>query len=497
MSGARSSSAAPEPSRPPRRPHRTWSQRVVLTTGCVVIAVCLGGISLGGYVLTSWSHVERIKDVSVTPVAAGEPMNVLVVGTDSRAGEAAAASAGISGQRSDTMMVIRVDPHSERVDLLSLPRDLVVPIAGTGRTALLNSAYNRSGGRQVLIDTIRQDFGIEINHWVEVDFAGFRQLVDGIGGVTLYFPYPIRDPDAAVSFMQTGCVTLGGERALQYARIRKVQYLRDGRWRRDPLSDLSRIARQHALMSEALKTGLVQARSNPLRLRRLVDIGTRNVGIDETMQLDDVLDLADRFRDFSTDRFVTRTIPTLERPGDRNHLIVDESAAEPVLNLFRGLDPGEVAPRSIVVSVLNGTVADPAQRREGLASDASGALAELGFRVTEPGDAPTVHPTSAIFYAPGELNRAQGLARYISGPIALHETPEVSSGHVTLVAGVDFTTVHEQPSPLDQLQTPAGGSPAPGAGGATPPTSAGPASSAQATTTLPSQIGAVPPGKCA
>jgi LCP family protein required for cell wall assembly len=469
------------------------------------VAVCLAGASVAGYAIVSWGDIKRVSNVQVTPAASGKPINILLVGSDSRAREGNRAAEDVQGQRSDTMMVLRVDPASDRVNALSLPRDLMVPIADTGHVAQLNSAYSAPDKRQVLIDTIRQDFGIEINHWVEVDFEGFRQLVNSIGGVTLYFPYPIRDREAQILFSRTGCVKLDGNAALAYSRIRHVEYLTDGRWHHDPLSDLSRITRQQVMMTEALKTALAQARSNPLRLRKLVTVGTHNVALDQTMGLDDVLDLAGKFKGFSTDKFVTATLPTQPAPGDPNRLVVDRRRAEPVLNLFRGLDPGEVSPANIDVTVLNGTVAgDPARLKKGLAGNVSGALAQIGFEVGTPGDAPTPYPVSTILYAPGELNTARGLARYLSTGVVLQENPLIGPGHVTLVAGDDFTTVHQQPAPLDKLPAAPGAPPAPGTTAAPPSTTAMTATTAvttppppvQTTTTLPSQVGAVPPGAC-
>src|SRR5262245_14723850 len=254
MPGAWPPRAAPEPLYARRRGRRSWSQRVMLTVGCVVVTVCLAGASVAAYAIVSWGSLERVDNIHVTPAAPGKPMNILLVGSDSRAREGSQAAEDVQGQRSDTMMVMRIDPATDRVNVLSLPRDLMVPIADTGRVAQLNSAYSAPDKRQVFIDTIQQDFGIQINHWVEVDFEGFRQLVNGIGGVTLYFPYPIRDRQAQILFSRTGCVKLDGNAALAYSRIRHGEYQTAGTWHHDPLSDLRRIHPQPVMMAKALRT---------------------------------------------------------------------------------------------------------------------------------------------------------------------------------------------------------------------------------------------------
>ena len=139
-------------------------------------------------------------------------------------------------------------------------------------------------------------------------------------------------------------MTLDGEMALAYARSRKAEYHTDDGWVRDPQSDLSRIVRQQTLMTEALDKALHEA-DNPVRLRELVDIGAANVTIDSGLTLGDVRQLADRFRDLDSDAFHTVALPVLPRPGDEDStVVVDESAAEPILAVFRGLDPGEVEP---------------------------------------------------------------------------------------------------------------------------------------------------------
>ena len=97
----------------------------------------------------------------------------------------------VGGLRSDTVMILRVEPGAERASLLSLPRDLWVPLAGGGNQRI-NSAI-QNGGPSELIDTIEQYFGIPIHHYVQVDFAGFQELVDVVDGVSVYFPAPARD----------------------------------------------------------------------------------------------------------------------------------------------------------------------------------------------------------------------------------------------------------------------------------------------------------------
>src|SRR5690606_2660694 len=99
-------------------------------------------------------------------------------------------NAEVGGTRSDTIIVARVDPESTHVDMVSFPRDLWVPIPGHGESRI-NSAYGY--GRQVLIDTISENFGIDIHHYIEIDFTGFQRLVDAVGGVPVWLDTTYRD----------------------------------------------------------------------------------------------------------------------------------------------------------------------------------------------------------------------------------------------------------------------------------------------------------------
>jgi polyisoprenyl-teichoic acid--peptidoglycan teichoic acid transferase len=399
---------------------------------------------------------------------------------------------------------MRLDPETEAVSVLSVPRDLWLPIAGTDDEGRINSAYTEPGQQQVLIDTIHQNLGIEINHWIEVDFQGFRELVDSIGGVTLYFDRPLRDRESGLIVEQLGCVTLDGDMALAYARSRKAQYFDGDSWVRDPQSDLSRIVRQQNLMAAALREALDDA-SNPMRLRDLIGVGTDNVSIDSGLDLDDIGDLANSFKDMDTDRFQTASLPVEPRPGDEEAtVVIDAAAAQPLLNVFRGVDPREVSASLVTVDVQNGTAADPAREREGLAGEVALALEGVGFRSGPPDDAPEFHEHTTVRYAPGELTFGQRVARQLETGVVLEEDEDVESGHVTVVAGADFTTVLPEPVAVEDLPpSPAGASTTATTATTEPPTTAGeeqepsptsfPSSS---TTTTPAQVGGVPDGAC-
>ena len=139
-------------------------------------------------------------------------------------------------------MVLRVDPEKKQAYVLSFPRDLYIPISGTGETQRINTAH--AHGVQTLIDTIQDNFNIPINHYVEVDFQGFEKLVDAVGGVPMWFDAPVRDSHTGLDVPAAECQVLNGEPARQFVRSRHLEYLdEDGEWQSDPTADLGRIAR--------------------------------------------------------------------------------------------------------------------------------------------------------------------------------------------------------------------------------------------------------------
>src|SRR5262249_36312096 len=119
---------------------------------------------------------------------------------------------------SDTMMVVHVDPSQPTPLLVSFPRDLIVDVPGHGRRQL-NSAIG-IGGPALLIETFKSYFNIPINHFLQVDFASFPEIIGAIGKVNVWFPTPVHDPYIGLNIEQKGCVSLDGPSALAYVRSR-------------------------------------------------------------------------------------------------------------------------------------------------------------------------------------------------------------------------------------------------------------------------------------
>ena len=479
----------------PRRA-RSWPQRLILGAGLTLILFCMLGASVAGYALVKYGSINRVDDLELHQAAEGEPENYLIVAPDTREGH--------SGVNTDTIMVVRIDPSSDRLALTSFPRDLMVTVADSGETGMINAVYNRTDGTgpQNLINTLQQNYGVTIHHFIEVNFESFKQVVDSVGGVSVWMPIAARDKGSGFYSEDLGCVSLDGERGLQFVRSRKLEIQDgDGDWVHDPLSDVNRVQRQQIFIQRAMSKALADVKANPLRLQQLVDIGVSNVTLDPNLGISDLLDLGEHFKGFDPANFETYPLPTLPYPQDENRLTLDGALAEPMLNVFRGLPPGEIGPGLVDVSVLNGTHADPAQERPNLASDVSSAFQRVGFDVGTPGDADTFYAQTTIQHAPGQEHYAQRVARHITSAAAVptEVNTELVAGQVVVIAGLDFTTVHEQATPIEAMPVPPGQEPvattAPADGGAdTPATTVPEAPETTPTTTDPFIIGAPPEG---
>jgi LCP family protein required for cell wall assembly len=429
--------------------HRTWGQRLLLAVGILATTAC---VAAGSFVLSVYMKLGELvqfsgDEVDVEDALAGEPENFLIVGSDSRDNvdpedpdfADVLPNSSVGGTRSDTIIVARVDPESEQVDMVSFPRDLWVSIAGGGRSRI-NSAYG--AGRQVLIDTIWENFGIEINHYIEIDFTGFQRLVSALDGVPVYLDTAYRDTESGLDEIGPGCVTLDGDTALQFARARHLQFRdADGDWRRDGTGDLGRVTRQQFFIRKALERVLALDITDVLTLNRLVDVAVDSVKVDEDLDIDDMRALASRFRDFDPETIRNHALPTYPFRTDGGAAVLGlvEDESQPILNVFRGLRPGTVGPDQILVEVQNGTGAD---RQATLTAEA---LSAIGFETAVNRDSPTPPPATAISYGPGSEEAARLVARHLSSRAAFVLDPSLPLLRVRLVTGPDFTTVVRQP----------------------------------------------------
>lgn len=465
----------------------------------IFVAVCLV-ISGVGYAYLKWqfSRVPKIPfecdpaEVILRNCGNDEgAMNVLLVGSDARRDISAAeqkqfgTERDAGGQRSDTIIVLHADPEAQKAAILSIPRDLAVPIAGRAdqRPDRINSAFEK--GPDVLIRTLRESLNIEIDHYAEVDFNGFRGVVNAIGGVTLFFDAPARDRVSGLDIRNPGCVKMDGNTALAYVRSRNYQYLEKGRWQTDPTADLGRIERQQGFIRRVLGKAS-RAGRNPLTLNALVNTAVKKVKIDKAFSTKDIFRLARQFKSLEPDAVEIFSLPTTgTRIDGKSVLRLVEPDAREIIDRFIGkpppapanpaAPPPKVLPGTVRARVLNGS------GTSGQAGTAAQGLQKANFGVAGVGSADSfTYRQSEVRYAHGQRGKAELLQAYVDGSAVLKEDLALRGGDLVLVTGADFKGIRAPagaPAPPTSAPTPTAAKPAP-AGAKAPTTTVTPAQAA-------------------
>ncbi len=248
----------------PRRSRTRW----VLTTLLVAWLAFLVAVPLW-----AWSKIDKVDAAPAGDRPAEQPgTTYLLVGSDSRAGLSGAerkelGTGGATGQRTDTIMLLHIGSGPNL--LMSIPRDSLVEVPGQGRTKI-NAAY-AFGGPELLVQTIEQNTGIRVDHYVEIGFGGFVNVVDAVGGIEICPKEAMKDPLANLD-IDKGCQEADGVTALGYARSRHTS----------ALGDIDRAQHQREVVS-AVGSAAVSPWSvlNPVRYFRLSSSGADSLSISE------------------------------------------------------------------------------------------------------------------------------------------------------------------------------------------------------------------------
>ncbi len=313
----------------PKRKRRRWPVVLIflLIIGGLVVLIPLYLAS------RTFDNIDRVAlgDALVEPLPSGT--NMLLIGTDSREGiETDTENAGlilgegIGGSRTDTIMILRVQEDGSR--FLSLPRDLWLPING-GAEQRINTAFAQ--GPDALVNTVQSELGIPISHYVQVDLAGFIDLVDAVGGVDITIDHPAFDTGSGLNLPTAGTVTLDSTQALAYVRSRFYTEIVDGAEVADPTSDLGRVQRQQEFMRALMLK--VSAERNPATLNSMSSAVADALVIDDSTSLTDALTIANALRTSSPESVTLPTTPT--NVGGAAVLLLNDQSAE-VLAQFAG-----------------------------------------------------------------------------------------------------------------------------------------------------------------
>ncbi|MCX5193755.1 LCP family protein [Streptomyces sp. NBC_00249] len=332
------------------RPPRSRARRIRRVLGWSAAVLVLGAAGSGWWV---YSHLngnidsvdldQAIGSDNRPPKVAGDAQNILVLGSDSRAGANADLDHGdVSGARSDTAMLVHIPEGRARATAVSIPRDTLITRPeckdGEGKTVpeanrvMFNSVYSVAGPACV-VKTVEQMSGIRLDHFVEVDFAGFKGLVDALGGVTVTLDRPMSGAKGGLK-LDAGTHRLNGTDSLKFVRTRYGYG--DG-------SDLGRIGLQQqfmlAMLSEIKKQ---DAFGNPARLYKLADAGTKSLTTDSDLaSLTALSDFAQSMKGVDPGTMETIMLPVAYDKVDRNRVVVAQPQAS---QLWEALRTGQKIP---------------------------------------------------------------------------------------------------------------------------------------------------------
>lgn len=387
---------------------------VLLVTGLMSALTLL--ISGSAWVLTSYvsSSLGRINaGTSGTPSSG--PVNILVAGVDTRDGltrrqEIRLHVGDAISTNSDTLMLVHIPASHDSVQVVSIPRDSWVNIPGHGMSKI-NAAVGL-GGPQLMVKTVEQATGMQINDYIEVDFMGFVKVIDALGGVNICVPYAVDDPDSGLD-ISAGMHHVDGVTALEFARDRHSF----------ALSDLQRIKDQQQILSslftEATQAGVL---ANPVRLQQVLSSVTSAIKVDQGF---DLVRLAQELRGIRPSDVSFTTVPLSSinyiTPTGESAVLWNQKQAAALFSWLRnnnGPEPHATSSKktklsrsAVDVDVYNGT------QISGLSAITGQQLKALGFTVKRAGlnwASDTVGAT-VIRYPPAQASDARLLARAVSG----------------------------------------------------------------------------------
>ena len=452
---------------------RSRKRTVAWVTGSLLLVlVLIAGAAAGyGWYLNHEIHRIDLRNLTSAPVKGADAgtENILMIGSTDRCAlkvqnpAYGLCSQGVNGVNSDVVMILHLNPANNSLSILSIPRDLFVPNARSGGANKIDAGLYQ--GPDQLIKAIEQDFGIPIQHFVELNFDSFINVVQALGGIKMYFPEPVFDAYSGLNIQTTGCLSLNGTQALQVVRARHLQYKGPGvtttnpnYWPQETQSDIARIRRDHEFLRVLAAAVKAKGLSNPITDEQLVAGVVGQLTVDSGFSASDMISLVLGFHNVNVNSAPQLTLPVvvdqfgsyiyqggnygdIEFPAQpQDHTTIDQ-----FLGLISSNDDtysgGKLpAPSTVTVAVLNGSGA------YNQATDTANSLQALGFKIGTIGDSPPVgrEAETVVYYSsktPAELAAAQAVANSMSGSVIMADDPtHVKPGsQVTVVTGTQFS----------------------------------------------------------
>ena len=449
-------------------PPRTWRTWTVAAVATLLVVV------LGGTAYAAWRLSANIRKVDVSagigtdrPSRAAGAVNILLMGSDTREG---AGNDGYAdrdgtvggGAHSDTNLLVHLSADRSAATVVSIPRDSMTPAppgcsATAPRSEWTARQWNENyaiGGPGCVIRTLEGNTGVFVDHYAVVDFRGFTQMVDALGGVEVCTSAPIDDSHTRLQ-LPAGTHTLDGRQALQYVRVRKS--VGDG-------SDLQRIGRQQAfLASVAQQATSTRLLFDPASLYAFLDAATRSLTTDTEFGLGTMRDLASSVKGIGLDRIQFVTVPNEPYSADRNRVQWQGSADQiwSALRTDRAVgaadeqpnaipsptsSPLRASPADVAVTVVNATGVS------GLARQAAEALEVQGFPAVTTGTGATTTKPVVVEYSGEHAEDARTVAAAFPGAVVQRTGGLGATVRVTLGRGAPV--VVEVPNRLGSAPLP-------------------------------------------
>lgn len=429
----------------PRRPRRK-PRRMLRSVGLIgLVLMVAGGAGLFFTYQKVQANLKKGQDPRITALQSQLPdgaLNILVLGSDRRdviEGKAKEKRQfkGDVGQRADVMILLHIAPKAEQAVMVSLPRDLRVTIPGVGIDKL-NAAYSY-GGPNLTLKTVAAFTGIDINHYVEINFASFQEIVNAVGGVKMYIDTPLFDKRSGLNIPEPGCIKMNGSTALSYVRARYI----------DPTADIGRMQRQQLFIRTLLRKvrsvgfllnptrwiDLSEAVGNGVRYDKGVDLGLARAVANELAANEDQVDF--------------RLVPSYsDLIGGISYLVPIQSEVDALFEAIRNdeelpdfgkTSASKPSAGDIDLQILNGS------GKSGLASREQARLGKKGFTVLSVGNSDTTVRKTIIEYELGDQLMAKLVARSFPDSVtrlvnetAYDITVRLGQDHAYRVAMVEY-----------------------------------------------------------
>jgi LCP family protein required for cell wall assembly len=448
-------------------------KRHVLRWVAVAAVIIVGAGTLTAY-LKYRAVYDSITRVTVPgqalghrpPVYSTSSMNILVYGSDSRAGltpheQYILRTGDDQTDNTDTIMVVHISPGRHGVTAMSIPRDTMVPVyecdsgpgyagqqADPNSEVMINSLL-QIGGPTCLWKTVEQVTGIRIDHFIGIGMLGFVKVVNDLGGVNVCVPYTVNDPVSGLD-LKAGEQHINGIEALAFWRTRED--IGTG-------SDLERIQRDQFMSAQVVKgvlsSGLL---SNPIELLSVITDAAASMTTDSGLTVSDLVEIAESFHDLSSEDVQFITAPNEPWTQNPDRVQLEQPQADQVFSAIAhdvtlpkisstpapssgGAQVLTTSPSKVKVEVLNGSGVS------GIADQAAAGLASRGFDVTGTSDAASFAYTNSVieYSSSADLAEVNTLKKELSGVTDLRDA-SLKPGTVELILGSDFTGLNPKTS---------------------------------------------------